>query len=315
MIAYRGFVKTDETGPPSRALAVMPRSPRGWLQFGRAVWDETSADQVPLLAAGVAFFAFVSIFPALLATGLVYGLVADPEVVSRQIETISDVLPEGAREVVVTQLQLVARTSQRSLGFGLVVALALALWGASTATSNLISAVNASYDHTLRRGFVRRRALALLMTLGAIVFVSVAVGLIAVLPVVVEALSLPSWAMSLIAVGRWVGLLLGVIIALAVLYRFAPYRAGTGFEWVSVGAVVAMVLWIAASAGFSLYVDRLATYGSTYGQLAGVIVLLLWLWFGALAALLGAEVNAEVERRRSVGREVAAATSGSRSRD
>lgn len=315
MIAYRGFVKTDETGPPSRALEVMPHSPRGWLQFGRAVWDETSADQVPLLAAGVAFFAFVSIFPALLATGLVYGLVADPEVVSRQIETISDVLPEGAREVVVAQLQLVANTSQRSLGFGLVVALALALWGASTATSNLISAVNASYDHTLRRGFVRRRALALLMTLGAIVFVSVAVGLIAVLPVVVEALNLPNWAMSLIAVGRWVGLLLGVIIALAVLYRFAPYRAGTGFEWVSVGAVVAMVLWIAASAGFSFYVDRLATYGSTYGQLAGVIVLLLWLWFGALAALLGAEVNAEVERRRSVGREVADATSGSRSRD
>ncbi len=252
---------------------------------------------MPLLAAGVAFFAFVSIFPALLATALVYGLVADPDEVSDQIETISDVLPEGARELVVTQLQLVAETSQRSLGIGLAIALVVALWGASTATSNLISAINASYDHTLRRSFVRRRALALLMTLGGIVFVSIAVALIAVLPVVVDALDLPDWVTSLIAVGRWAGLVIGVVVALAVLYRFAPFRAGTSLEWVSLGVIVAMVLWIAASAGFSFYVDRLATYGTTYGQLAGVIVLLFWLWLGALAALLGAEVNAELERR------------------
>lgn len=261
------------------------------------MWTETSADHVPLLAAGVAFFAFVSIFPALLATGLVYGLVSDPEEVSDQIETISEVLPQGAQELVTTQLQLVAETSQRSLGIGLVIALAVALWGASTATSNLISAVNSSYDHTIRRSFVRRRALALLMTVGAIVFVSIAVGLIAVLPVVVNALDIPQWAVSLIAVGRWAGLVIGVAVALAILYRFAPFRAGTSIEWVSLGAVVAMVLWIAASAGFSFYVDQLATYGSTYGQLAGVIVLLLWLWFGAMAALFGAEVNAELERR------------------
>lgn len=287
----------DEKGAASRPLAVMPRSPRGWWRFSRAVWEETSADQIPLLAAGVAFFAFVSIFPALLATGLVYGLVSDPEEVSEQIETLSEVLPEGARALVVTQLELVADTSQQSLGIGLVVALVVALWGASTATSNLLSAVNASYDHTLRRSFVRRRALALLMTLGAIVFVSIAVGLIAVLPVVVEALDLPGWATSMIAVGRWAGLVIGAAVALAILYRFAPFRAGTNLRWVSLGAIVALVLWVAASAGFSFYVDRLATYGTTYGQLAGVIVLLFWLWLGALAALLGAEVNAELERR------------------
>lgn len=296
-IAYGGYVTTDEKGTASHPTAVLPRSPRGWWRFSRTVWDETSADQVPLLAAGVAFFAFVSVFPALLATGLVYGLVADPEQVSDQIQTVSDVLPEGARELVVTQLELVTEASQRSLGIGLVVALAVALWGASTATSNLLSAVNASYDHTLRRSFVRRRALALLMTLGGIVFVSVAVGLIAVLPVVVNAFDLPGWAMSMIAVGRWAGLVIGVVVALAILYRFAPFRAGTNLEWVSLGALFAMVLWIAASAGFSFYVDLIATYGSTYGQLAGVIVLLFWLWFGALAALLGAEVNAELERR------------------
>lgn len=277
----------------------MPRGFRGWWQFGRAVWKETSADQVLLLAAGVAFFAFVSIFPALLATGLVYGLVSDPTQVREQVEGISEVLPAGAEQLMVTQLERLAEASQRSLGIGLVIALAVALWGASTATSNLISAVNAAYDHTIRRSFVRRRALALLMTVGGIVFVSMAVALVAVLPVVIDVLDLPSWATTAVQVARWTVLVVGAVVALAVLYRFAPFRAETGIQWVSLGAVVAMLLWVAVSAGFSLYVSRLGTnYESTYGQLAGVIVLLLWLWLGAFAALLGAEVNAEFERRR-----------------
>lgn len=278
---------------------MLPRDVRGWWRFAKAVWNETSADQVLLLAAGVAFFAFVSIFPTLLATGLVYGLVTDPDQVEEQVSHISDVLPATAADLVTNQLERLVETPDQSLSIGLFIALVVALWGASTATSNLIAAVNACYDHTIRRSFVRKRALGLLMTIGGIIFIAVAIGLVAVLPVVVEALDLPSWAQAFVQITRWAMFVIGVVMALGVLYRVAPFRAGMDMRWTSPGAVVAMLLWVAASAGFSLYVSQFGTnYNSTYGQLAGVIVLLFWLWFGAIAALLGAEVNAELARRK-----------------
>ncbi|HEX6196604.1 MAG TPA: YihY/virulence factor BrkB family protein [Jiangellaceae bacterium] len=290
---------TAPTPSPVRTPDVLPRGRRDWWRFAKAVWHETSADHVLLLAAGVAFFAFISIFPALLATGLVYGLVTDPEQVEEQVREISDVLPEGAAELISNQLERLVTTSDESLGIGLIVALAVALWGASTATSNLIGAVNACYDHTIRRSFVRRRALAIAMTLGGIVFITVAVGLVAVTPAVIDALELPGWVRAFVQVIRWSVFVVGVLAALGVLYRVAPYRAGVDVRWTSFGAVVAMLLWVTASAGFSLYVSQFGTnYDSTYGPLAGVIVLMFWLWLGAIAALLGAEVNAELARRR-----------------
>lgn len=278
---------------------MLPRAPREWWRFGKAVWRETSADQVLLLAAGVAFFAFVSIFPALLATGLVYGLVTDPGEVEQQVGQISEVLPATAAELLSGELDRLVDASDQSLSIGLILALAVALWGASTATSNLIGAVNACYDHTTRRSFVRRRALAIAMTVGGIVFIAVAVALVAIMPFVIEALDLPTWVRRLVQVIRWSIFVIGVVMALGVLYRVAPFRAGVDVRWTSLGAIVAMLLWVAASAGFSLYVSQFGTnYQSTYGQLAGVIVLLFWLWFGAIAALLGAEVNAELARRK-----------------
>lgn len=278
---------------------MLPRDPRQWWRFGKAVWNETSADQVPLLAAGVAFFAFVSIFPALLATGLVYGLVTDPDHVQQQVDRLSDVLPPGAADLITNQLERLVTTPDRSLGIGLVAALAVALWGASTATSNLVAAVNSCYDHTRRRSFVRRRALALAMTVGGIVFIAVAVALVAVMPFVMDALELPTWVRRVVQVIRWGIFVIGVVVALGVLYRVAPFRAGVDIRWTSLGALVAMLLWVAASAGFSLYISQFGTnYDSTYGPLAGVIVLLFWLWLGAIAALLGAEVNAELSRRK-----------------
>jgi membrane protein len=294
----------DEGARP-RIRDVLPSGPRAWVRFGRAVWREVSADHVILLAAGVAFFAFISIFPTMVATGLVYGLVSDPDEVAEQVEAISDVLPEGADELLTSQLEMLTEASQQSLGFGLFAALATALWAASTATSNLLSAVNAAHDHTLRRSFARRRALGLAMTIGGITFVTLAVGLIAVAPAVFELLDLPDWTSPVLWITRWIGLVITVIVALALVYRFGPYRSDTRIQWVSLGAVVATVLWIVASAGFALYVNQFADYGSMYGQMSGAIVLLLWLWLGGIAALVGAEVNAEVERRQDIATAVA----------
>jgi membrane protein len=188
-------------------------------------------------------------------------------------------------------------TSQQSLGIGLVVALAFALWSASGGMGHLITAVNITYDEDDERNVVVRKGLALLMTLGAIVFMVVAIALVAVLPAVVNALGLPAVVQVAVEVVRWLGLVAAMMLALAVIYKVAPDRASPRLRWVSVGAVTATVLWVVASIGFSLYVDNFSSYGKTYGSLAGVVVLLLWLWITTYLVLLGAEMNAEAEEQ------------------
>jgi membrane protein len=178
-----------------------------------------------------------------------------------------------------------------------VVSLLLALWSASGGTSNLIAAVNTAYDEKETRNFVKKRGLALVLTVGAILFFAIAASLVAVFPAGASAIGLGGWARAGFEALRWVVLLVVIAIALAVLYRLAPDRDDPKFRWVSVGAAVATVVWIVASIGFSIYVNNFGSYGKTYGSLAGVVVLLLWLWLSVVAVLLGAEINAEAEKQ------------------
>lgn len=248
------------------------------------------------MSAGVAFYAFLSIVPSLVAAVLVYGLISDPEDVTRQVEEYASALPGGAQELLTEQMTSLAEADQQSLGIGLIIAIVVALWSASTGTSNLITAVNLAYDGDETRGFIKRRALALLFTVGAIVVFLLTIALVATVPAVLGALDLPQWARWLIEAGRWILLVLIVLTALAVLYRWAPERPTPRFKFLTFGAIVALLIWIVASVGFSIYVANFGSYAETYGSLAGVVVLLLWLWLSAFAALFGAEINAEVEK-------------------
>lgn len=270
---------------------------KGWLQITKRAWAESKVDQVPLLAAGVAFYSFLSLFPAMIAAVTVYGLVADPATVARQADQLSEALPASAASLITEQMEEIASQPQQSLGLGLIIALALALWSASGGVGNIVTAVNVAYDEEETRGFVKRKLLALGFTLGAIVFVVFAVILIAVTPVFLDAFFPEGALRVLINVARWVGLVIAVMIALAVLYRYAPDRDSPRFAWTSVGATVATVIWVVASVGFSVYVDNFGSYSKTYGALAGVAVLMLWLWLTAFIVLLGAEINAEAEQQ------------------
>ncbi len=261
----------------------------------KRAWAEAKTDQVPLLAAGVAFFGFLSLFPAIIAAVMTYGLVANPRQIRDQISGVTDALPKDARSLVMGQIDTITSTPQQSLGIGVVVALALALWSASGGVGNLISAVNLAYDEEETRGFVRRKALALGMTLGAIIFALVAIGLVAVAPAVFDALGLSTAGRLIAEVVRWVLLLALVMAALAVVFRVAPDRDAPKFAWVTIGAIIATVIWLIASLGFSFYVDNFGSYSKTYGSLAAVVVMLLWLWITCYIVLLGAEINAESE--------------------
>ena len=158
----------------------------GWWQITRRAWKESKRDQVPLLAAGVAFYSFLALFPAMIAAVTVYGLVADPATVARQSEELTEALPADAASLLTGQMEAVTESPSQTLGLGLVVALVLALWSASGGVGNLMSAVNVAYDEEETRGFVRRKALSLVLTLGAIVFVVLSIGLVAVAPALLD---------------------------------------------------------------------------------------------------------------------------------
>ncbi|MBA2716462.1 MAG: YihY/virulence factor BrkB family protein, partial [Propionibacteriales bacterium] len=267
----------------------------GWWQVTKRAWAEAKLDQVPLLAAGVAFFSFLSLFPAMIAAVLAWGLIADPTQIRDQAKNIATALPKSARDLLMQQIGSLIDAPQQSLGFGLLFSLALALWSASGGVGNLISAVNLTYDEEETRGFVRRKLLALGMTLAMIIGGLLALGLVAVAPAILDAIGLPGWTRFLLEIGRWLVLLALVAAGLALIYRIAPDRDAPQFKWVSTGALVATVIWLVASLAFSLYVDNFSSYGKTYGSLAAVVVLLLWLWISFYVVLLGAEINAESE--------------------
>ncbi|GGC12374.1 YihY/virulence factor BrkB family protein [Cellulomonas carbonis] len=267
---------------------------RGWWQVVRRAVVRSAQDRVPLVAAGVAFFGFLAIFPTLIAAVLLYGLVADPTDLDGHVRQVAEVLPPDATRLVGQQLTDLVAGDQQGFSVGLVVSLVAAVWSASVGVANLVTAVNMAYEETERVGFVKRRLIALAFTLGAVVTFVLLVALVAVVPVTVTLDGVPG---ALLDAGRWLALAVVSAVALAGVYRFSPERRDARLPWVTVGAVVATVLWLLVSAGFSLYVTWFASYSRTYGALAGVVVLLVWMWLTSMAVLLGAEVNAEAEHQ------------------
>ena len=268
---------------------------KGWFQVVKRGWAEAKADQVPLLAAGVAYYGFLAIFPSLIATVLIYGLVVRPEKIAEQVGQLTAGLPEDVSKLITDQITL-ASAQQTGAGIAAVLAILLALWAASGGMGNLMTAISAAYDEEEKRSFVKKRALALVLTMGAIVFLIVMLGLVAVFPVIADLID-NSVVRILLQVVRWVLIAVLVSVALAVLYRVAADRDSPKMRWVSVGAAAATVLWLVASLGFSIYVANFSNYAKTYGAIAGIVVMLLWLWITSYAILLGAEINAESEQQ------------------
>ena len=267
---------------------------KGWLQIVKRGWAEAKIDQVPLLGAGVAFFAFLALFPAVIALVTLYGLFADPAMIADQVNSLT-ALPAEVRQLVVDQIN---NQNRAALGWTALLAIALSLFSASGGVNNLMTAVNVAYDEEDKRSPVKKRLIALALTLGAIVFIVIMLGLVAVVPAVLQSVFGDTPVLRfLLSAARWLLLVVLVTAALAVLYRVAPDRDAPKMRWVSVGAALATLLWLLASVGFSVYVSTFGNYAKTYGVFAGIIVLLFWLWITSYAVLLGAEINAEAEQQ------------------
>jgi membrane protein len=268
---------------------------KGWVQIAKRGWAEAKADNVPLMAAGMAYYAFLAIFPAIIAAVLLFSFFADPSTITSQLDALGSAIPADIKATLTDQVKLAAGNGK--VGFGAVIAILVALFSASGGMSNLMTAVNLCYDEEETRGFVKKRLIALALTVGAIVFFLVVVSLVAVLPFVLGFLGTSGLVLFGIQAARWVLIVAVITVALAVLYRVAPDRDAPKLRWVSVGAAFATLLWIIASVGFSVYVSQFGSYAKTYGAIAGIVILLLWLFITAYAILLGAEMNAESEQQ------------------
>lgn len=261
----------------------------------KTAWAQASARQASLLAAGVAFYLFTSLFPAMIAAVSIYGLVADPDTVARQSDRISEALPADAASIITGQLEQLVSTSSGSLGVGAVIAILLAVYAASGGIGNLVTAINTVYGIEDDRSFIAKKLIALGLTAGALVFGLFALTLVAILPIVMQQIDAVPGVRILTQVARWALLAGGIIVAVGVLFRVAPNRRAPG-PLVTRGVILAALICIAVSVGFSVYVDNFGNYAKTYGALAGVVVLLLWLWIGMFAILLGACVEATREQ-------------------
>jgi membrane protein len=268
---------------------------RSWKALAFAFKDEVVENNLSLTAAGVAFYSFLSVFPALAASVSIYGLISDPIAVERQVAAMSGVVPERALSLMLEQMSAVTNASDAALSLATVGAIFFLLWSVTQGIDSMMVALNIAYRNQETRGFVRRKARSLAMALGVIVFGLIAISALIVLPAVLAFLPLPAETATLIGAARWPILVVAIVIGLVGLYRYAPNHERRPRLWP--GAWTAALLWAAGSALLSLYVTNFGNYNETYGSLAAVVVMMLWLYFSALVTLLGGALNAILANR------------------
>jgi membrane protein len=245
-----------------------------------------------LVAAGAAFYAFLALVPALIVFISIYGLVANPTNVTQQVKDVASALPKEVQNFFVYQLTSIIRADRTGVSIALFVAIVLALWSASGGMAALVTAVHVAHERDQPKGFVKKRSKALALTLGAIVFLGIVIFVIAALPPLLSDVGLGSGGRIALGILRWPILAAVMVVGIGLLYRFSMKDGPHG--WLGIvtpGSVVAMVGWLIASAFFAVYSANFSSYSKTYGALASIVVLLLWLWISCLVVLIGAEVD------------------------
>jgi membrane protein len=275
----------------------------GFRGYRDALWRvvlRLGPDRVGLVAAGIAFFGLLALFPGIAALVAIAGIVIDPATVATEIETSLAALPPSARSILVGQLDSVAGAETGGLSLAALGAIALALFSASRGVGNLVAGLNLVYAEEESRNVIHLAALNVALTLVLIAILVLTVIVVAVIPVALSLLGDVSGLQTLANVLRWPVLVVMAAATFTLLYRYGPSRRRARWRWLTPGGIAACLLWAAATAGFGWYVETLGAYNETFGALGGVIVLLLWLWISSFVVLLGGMVDAELEAQTEV---------------
>ncbi|SPJ24007.1 YihY/virulence factor BrkB family protein [Palleronia abyssalis] len=270
----------------------------------KAVYTQMNDKKLTLIAAGVAFYGLLALFPAIGAMMAMAGLVADPAQVTETLNSLSGVMPQAAQEIIIGQAREVAGSESGGLGLVAIFGLLITLYSASKGMQALIDGMNLINERDDDRSFVKQTALKLALTLGLLLGVLLCVAVAVIVPAVLAWLPLPASTETLVTAARWPVLLVIAAAGIALTYRVGPAGQNTAWRWIVPGAALACLLWLAGTAAFAVYVRLFGSYQETFGALGGVVILLMWLWVSASVVLLGALVAKVLrERSRSAGRD------------
>lgn len=269
------------------------------LVFAKALLAELAKDRVSLVAAGIAFYGLLSLFPGLAALMALGGLLTKPATLVDQLRSLGAALPPEARAIIIDQATQIAGSREGGLSLSAVIGFSVALYSASRAVVSLIEGIHIAADEPDDRGYIAAFFFTMGMTVLLLVFALIAILGTVVVPIVLVALRMNGSAVWVAALIRWP--IMGAMIALflSAFYRLSLRNKRPRIAWVTAGAVVAAVLWMAGSVLFSIYVENFSNYNNTFGTLGGVVTLLIWMWLSAYIILIGAEINATVEKTKS----------------
>ena len=271
--------------------------PRGWWDITWRVMKRLGTDNVTLVAGGLAMYTLLSVFPGLTAALSIYGLFASPESVIQQMKVFSGVLPPGVWNIFNTQLQTLAGHQNTTLSIAAAISLVIALWSARSAMSALMTATNIAYGEREKRNYFVQILISLALTVAAVTAFLLMLTLGVAVPVALKVLGTRPWVQWIVDGLQWILVWGFAVLGLSVIYRFGPAREPARWHWITWGSAIAAALWLGGSAIFALYVGDFANYGKTYGALGGVVALLMWFYLSSIFVVLGAEINAEMERQ------------------
>jgi len=272
-----------------------------WRDIVQATLRASISDRVALAAAGCGFFATLSLFPAMSVLISIYGLVFNPRGVELQVQWLHDLLPSDAYWLIADRLHHLVIQPPMRLGVGLGVSVLLTVWTAAVGMRSMLAALTIAYGGQERRGFLRFQLVSLAMTIVAILGAVLAIAILVGMPAAFRFVTPWGLRIRLVHLASLTVLLGCAALSLALLYRFGPARPRPPRHWVSPGSALALTLWLLASVLLSFYIGHLAAFGVTYGPLGAVAAVMLWFFLSAYAVLLGAELNAQLERLSAAG--------------
>jgi membrane protein len=290
-------IRAVERGRGRRARAPSQIPWRGWKDVFVRTYREIQDDRLLALAAGVAFYSLVSLFPAIAAGVSSYALFANVGTISKHLSIASDIVPAGSLDLLGEEIARIAAKSDGRLTVGFLLGLGIALWSANAGMKAIFDALNIIYDEEEKRGIIWLNVVSLFFTVCAIAAVGLAISLVVVFPLFLAAFGPTSLDLPIVRYLRWPVMFALMILGLSVLYRYGPSRRLAKWRWLSVGSVFAAIAWLAMSLLFSWYLGNFANYNATYGALGAVVGLMMWMWLSIIVVLVGAELNSEIEHQ------------------
>lgn len=272
------------------------RSTARWRSIVRQTYTGVRNDRILSVAAGVTFYGLLALFPTIAAVVSIYGLIGGSEYLIELLTAVGGALPTAGVEFLRNRIARIGTGQEATLSFALIISVLTALWSANRGMKALFEGLNVAYGEIESRTFVQLNTTSMIFTIGLFLFLLISILAVAAVPLVLDVDNLDTTGSVLIWIGRWPMLFIILLLCLAILYRFGPSRKGAHWKWISPGALFASLAWLIGSFLVSTFLAHFQDYNRTFGTLAAVDTLLLWMWLSSINILIGAEFNAEYER-------------------